>query len=88
MRIETTNEEVQQCILEVLRGCRDGRGMDKESLHAACRLMDEIADLQAAVRLLQRGEILGMVDADGEVVLQAKDVVANDQRTPKKRWTF
>ena len=71
MRIETTTEEIQQRIREVLRGCPEGRGMDKESLHTACLLHAEIEDLQAALRLLQRGDILGSVDADGEVQLRA-----------------
>jgi hypothetical protein len=68
---ETTSEEMQERIREVLRGCPDGR-MDKESLHAACVLHAEVEELQATLRLLQRGEILGKVDADGEVILRAK----------------
>jgi hypothetical protein len=49
--------------------------MEKESLRAACLLHAEIEDRQAALRLLQRGEILGAVDENGEVVLRAKDGV-------------
>jgi hypothetical protein len=70
-KIETTEEDIKDRIREVLRGCPDGRGMDKDSLHAACLLSAEIEDMQAALRLLQRGEITGSVDADGEVLLCA-----------------
>lgn len=72
MRIETTEQEVKEHIREVLRGCPEGRGMDKESLHAGCSLLGEIEILQAALRLLQPGEITGYVDADGKVQLQAR----------------
>lgn len=71
MIITTTKEEVQQRVREVLCGCPDGRGMDRESLYAACLLAGEIEDLQAMLRLLQRGDALGSVDEDGEVMLRA-----------------
>lgn len=71
VRIETTEQEVKERVREVLHGCPVGRGIDKESLHAACCLLGEIETLQATLRLLQRGEITGCVDADGEVQLCA-----------------
>lgn len=76
--ITTTMAEMQSRITTVLRGAKDG-AMDKDSLQAACYLLAEIEDMQAALRLLQRGEVLGAVDEDGEVVLRAKD----DPRPPK-----
>ena len=71
MKIATAVEELQQRTLEVLRGCKGG--MDKESLHAAVLLLGEVENLQAAIKLLQNGEILGSVDEDGEVVLSAPE---------------
>jgi len=68
MGITTSVEENKRHIMAVLRGCPNGR-MDKESLRAASLLHAEIEDLQATLQLLQRGEITGSVDADGEVVL-------------------
>jgi hypothetical protein len=70
-RNETTTKEVQERIREVLRGCPEGRGMDKDSLYAACLLSAEIEYMQAALRLLQRGEITGCVNDEGEVMVQA-----------------
>lgn len=68
MKIETTKQEIQQRIKVVLQGCPNGQ-IDKDSLQAACLLHAEIEDMQATLRLLQRGEITGSVDAHGEVVL-------------------
>lgn len=62
-------EDMKRLIRKVLLGC-PGRAMDKESLRAACMLLSEIEDLQATVRRLQRGEVLGSVDADGAVTLR------------------
>ena len=67
-KLVTTVEELQQRTLEILRGCKGG--MDKESLHAAVLLLGEVEDLQAMIKLLQNGEILGSVDEEGEVVLR------------------
>jgi hypothetical protein len=68
MEITTSEvEKLQQRIVEVLRGCPNG--IDEQSLKAACQLHAEIEDMQATLRLLQRGEITGSVDADGEVML-------------------
>jgi len=68
---ETTPEELQQRMIEVLRGCPDGPGMDEDSLRAAVELLAEVELSQALVRMLQRGELIGRVRADGEVELQA-----------------
>jgi hypothetical protein len=70
--IKATQDEIQQRMLKIMRGCPNGR-MDEASLHAACLLDGEIENLQATIRLLQRGEILGCVDADGEVVLSTPE---------------
>ena len=70
MTNEMTQEEFQQHIMEVLRGCPDGRGLDEESLYAAVKLLAEVKGLLATIHLLQRGEVLGFVDADGEVALR------------------
>lgn len=79
MKGKATVEEVKQHIREVLRGCPDGR-MDVESLRAACLLHAEIEDMQALLRLLQRGEITGSVDANGEVVLYGPPSGASQPR--------
>jgi hypothetical protein len=71
-RIETTADELKERIREVLRGCPKGRGLDGESLQAACWLLGEIETMQATLRLLQRGEIRGYLDADGELLLRAR----------------
>lgn len=73
MKTEATEQEARERIREVLRGCPVGLIMDKESSHAACCLLGEIETLQASVRLLQRREITGYVDANGEVRLRAAD---------------
>lgn len=70
MKITTSVEEIKQHITAVLQGCPNGR-MDEESLRAACLLHAEIEDMQAALKLLQCGEITGSVDADGEVMLRS-----------------
>jgi hypothetical protein len=67
-----TAEEIKQRITDVLQGCPNGK-MDAGSLQAACLLHAEIEDMQATLRLIQRGEITGSVDADGEVVLSVAE---------------
>jgi hypothetical protein len=71
---ETTGKKCSNAYGRVLRGCPEGR-MDKESLRAACVLLAQIEDMQAALRLLQHGELSGELDAEGEVILRTKDDV-------------
>jgi hypothetical protein len=68
---ETTKEETQQRIIEVLRGCPDGRHMDEESLCAAVKLLTEVELRQAVIQMLQRGDLIGRVDANGEVAVRS-----------------
>jgi len=74
---ETTQEEMQQRMIEVLRGCPDGRGMDEDSLRAAVILLVEVELRQALILRLQRGKLIGRVDADGEVALGSAEGHAN-----------
>ena len=74
---ETTQEEMQQRMIEVLRGCPDGRGMDEDSLRAAVTLLFEVELRQVLIMMLQRGELIGCVDADGEVALRKAGGQAN-----------
>jgi hypothetical protein len=73
--MEINTQDLKQRIREVLKGCREGRCMDTESLHAAVLLQAEVESLQATIRLLQQGEVHGSVDYQGEVVLHLPEGV-------------
>ena len=76
---DTGTEEMNELIREVLRGCPEGRGMDKQSLQAACRLLLDIETTKATLRLLQRGELTGFIDGNDEVVLRTTDVGKSEE---------
>jgi len=46
-------------------------------LRAAVELLAEVELRQALILMLQRGEIIGRVDADGEVALRSAEGQAN-----------
>lgn len=69
MKVEESVEALQTRIVRVLRDCPEG--MDEYSLKAACAMDKKIEQLQAGIRLLQQGALIGHIDARGKVHLEA-----------------